>query len=122
MTQPDSDWLAEAPYPSDVRASLFGGKGSVEVWDLLARRPFPPFSAALACELEPGGSVGPHVQQRDPELILCAQGSGEIEVNGGARPFPAGEMAMLPHGCTLAIRNLSESAPLRYFIIKGRTG
>jgi quercetin dioxygenase-like cupin family protein len=120
MGASSEDWLAQSPYPSDLRSELFGGKETVEVWNLLAGRSFPPFSAALACELAPGGSVGPHQQQRDPELVLCAQGEGEIAVNGGARPFTPGEMALLPFGCTLAIRNASSDEPLRYFIIKAR--
>lgn len=116
-----TDWLSDAPYPSDVRHKLFDGEGSVEVWDLLARRPFEPFSAILACELTPGGSVGRHQQQRDPEIVLCGQGSGQIEVNGHERPFTPGELVLLPFGSTMAIRNSSTVEPLRYFIIKAQT-
>lgn len=120
MTTSNNGWLAEQPYPNDIRSALFGGKGSVGVWDLLAGRPFAPFSAALACELEAGGSVGRHMQQRDPELLLCAQGDGEILVDGKARPFTPGEVALLPHGSSLEIRNLTSDQPLRYFIIKAQ--
>ena len=121
MTTSNDDWLGEQPYPNDTRSELFGGKGSVGVWDLLAGRPFAPFSAALACELEAGGSVGRHLQQRDPELVLCAQGHGEILVDGKARPFTPGEVALLPHGSSLEIRNGANDRPLRYFIIKARS-
>lgn len=118
MSEQHGDWLSGAPYPNDTRRELFGGKGAVQVWDLLAGRPLAPFTAVLACELEAGGSVGRHFQQRDPEIILCAQGDGEIAIDGHPRPFPPGELAMLPQGSSMALRNLSETAPLRYFIIK----
>ena len=120
MTTPEADWLGDKPYPNDTRNELFGGRGSVQVWDLLAGRGFAPFSAVLACELSAAGSVGRHVQQRDPELVLCAQGCGEILVDGHARPFTPGELALLPHGSSLEIRNSSDT-PLRYFIIKAES-
>ena len=121
MSTPNDNWLRGQPYPNDTRAQLFGGQGTVRVWDLLAGRPLAPFSAALACALEAGGSVGPHVQQHDPELVLCAQGDGEILVDGHARPFTPGEIALLPQGCSLEIRNRANHQPLRYFIVKAHS-
>lgn len=104
--------------PHNERADLFGGAGAVRIWNLLGAGHAPPFSAVLRCELAPGGSVGPHRQQRDPELIVCLDGDGTITVDGQSAPFSAGRLAYLPLGGVLSLQNRSEAAPLRYLIVK----
>ncbi|MFT4978356.1 MAG: quercetin dioxygenase-like cupin family protein [Myxococcota bacterium] len=106
--------------PSSSQSDLFGGQGTVRVWDLLSGASPPPFSAVLRCELAPGASVGPHTQQRDPELVICLEGEGTISVNKQSAPFTPGRLAYLPHGSILAIDNSASDVPLRYFIIKAR--
>lgn len=96
--------------PHDCRQGLFGGKGAVRVWSLVGA-PLPPFSAVLACELEPAASVGVHVQEHDPELVICISGSGSVAVNGKSTPFGAGRVVELALGHTLAIVNDSDEAP-----------
>ncbi|MBX3270187.1 MAG: cupin domain-containing protein [Sandaracinaceae bacterium] len=103
--------------PGDARTALFGGEGTVTVYNLLTRAA-PPFSAVLACELEPGGSVGRHVQQRDPELVLGLEGDGEATVDDTPWPLGPGDLVYLAHGQVLSIANRSREAPLRYLIIK----
>lgn len=98
---------------------LFGGQGAVYVWNLLPA-PLDPFSAVLGCELEPGGSVGRHVQQRDPEIVVCIEGDGVATVGDVEHAMFPGSAVGLPHGQTLAIRNASAEVPLRYLIIKAR--
>jgi quercetin dioxygenase-like cupin family protein len=105
----------------DRRTTLFGGRGSVLVWDLLRGRTADPFSAVLACELEPRGSVGAHVQQRDPEIVLCLAGRGVAEVDGAPHPLAPGALVHLPLGKTLALRNESDE-PLFYLIVKAESG
>lgn len=100
------------------RESLFGGRGAVLVWDLLGGSPAPPFSAVLSCELDPGGSVGAHVQERDPEIVIGLEGDGEVEVSGRPRTLGPGDVVHLPLGGVLTIRNRSKAEPLRYLIIK----
>jgi quercetin dioxygenase-like cupin family protein len=102
---------------ADRRADLFGGSGVVCVWSLL-RGDAPPFSAVLACELAPGGNVGTHLQQRDREIVVCLAGEGTATVEGQAQPMRPGTVAYLPFGRSLAIRNDSSHAPLRYLIVK----
>ena len=101
-----------------AQSDLFGGKGTVLVWDLLGQTRIAPFEAVLACELEAGGSVGEHVQQAFPEIVICTEGVGEAHVDG--QPFEPrpGRVVPLPHGQTLRLTNLSASEPLRYLIIK----
>jgi quercetin dioxygenase-like cupin family protein len=120
----------ESGYPSrmsvtrggpDVRTALFGGTGNVKVSDLLGSRAAPPFSAVLFCELDPGGSVGTHQQQRDPELVLGLDGHGEATVQGDPEPLQPGSVVYLPLGATLSLRNLSTTEPLRYLIIKAES-
>jgi quercetin dioxygenase-like cupin family protein len=103
---------------TDVRTALFGGTGNVKVTDLIGPRATPPFSAVLFCELDPGGSVGAHQQQRDPELVLGIDGIGEATVAGNAEPLEPGSTIYVPFGATLSLKNLSPSEPLRYLIIK----
>jgi len=105
--------------PHAVREQLFGGQGAVRVWALTAQ-PAPPFTAVLACELDPNGSVGAHVQEQYPEIVIAISGSGSVRVNDVPAPFDAGQVVELAHGSTLAISNSSPTEPLRYLIIKAQ--
>jgi quercetin dioxygenase-like cupin family protein len=105
--------------PHDAREGLFGGHGRVLVWNLVPH-PQAPFAAVLACELEPGASVGAHVQEHFPELVIGVEGVGTVEVNGVASEFGAGRAVELPLGQTLAVQNDSATASLRYLIVKAR--
>lgn len=103
-----------------LRADLFGGSGGVKVWDLLAGASAEPFTAVLSCELAPGGVVGRHQQQAFPEIVLGVEGHGVANVDGVDRPLEPGDVVHLPLGSVLALRNHSDSHPLRYLIIKAR--
>lgn len=107
---------------ASVRMNLFGGHGEVRVWNLLADRPLPtkPFTAVLSCELEPGGTVGRHVQEHFPEIVIGLDGEGEATVDGQPYPLTTGEVVHLPLGAVLELRNRSEASPLRYLIVKAR--
>ena len=100
------------------RVDLFGGTGTVTIWNILKQNQ-DPFSAALWCELEVGGFVGPHLQQRDPEMVICLSGNGKATVNGVSHQLSTGELVVLPLGATLSIRNEGEE-PLTYLIIKAK--
>ncbi len=100
------------------RTDLFGGTGTVEIWNIMPKTGAPPFTAALWCRLEPGGDVGQHVQQAFPEAVICVRGVGQATVNEHAHPLTAGAMVYLPLGARLSLRNLSEDDPLEYLIIK----
>jgi hypothetical protein len=109
--------LFDKATPHDCRPRLFGGKGEVRVWSLLDA-PLLPFRAVLACELSPAASVGVHVQEQCPELVIGVSGVGSVAVNGVASRFGPGTVVELPLGHTLALENDSDHEPLRYFIIK----
>jgi uncharacterized cupin superfamily protein len=100
------------------REALFGGKGEVLVWDLLGAAALPPFTAVLACELAPGGSVGTHRQEQYPEIVVVTEGEGAAELDGAACAIGVGSLIALPLGSTLALTNRSETQPLRYLIVK----
>jgi quercetin dioxygenase-like cupin family protein len=102
---------------SFVRRDLFGGRGVVQVWDLLGGTPAPPFAAALGCELEPEGSVGPHRQQDYPEVVIGLSGQGQATVDGVPQRLGPGDVVYLPLGSTLALENLGDEV-LRYLIVK----
>lgn len=106
----------------DLREALFGGRGVVRVWNLLAdHKPAPkPFTAVLSCELDPAGSVGRHVQEHFPELVIGLEGTGEAGVDGQWQALEPGDVVHLPLGAVLELRNRSDSEPLRYLIIKAR--
>ena len=121
MTVPlvhDTD-LCDRNLPHAVRQELFGGQGAVRVWALTAT-PAPPFTAVLACELEPAGSVGAHVQEQYPEIVIGISGSGIVKVNDVPIAFSAGRVVELAQGHTLSISNGSSSESLRYLIIKAQ--
>ena len=103
--------------PHDVRQALFGGSGAVRVWSLVAG-PRAPFAAVLACELDPGGRVGAHVQQLHAEVVIVVEGEGRVSVNGAVALVGPGGVVELPLGETLALENGSNDRPLRYLIIK----
>jgi quercetin dioxygenase-like cupin family protein len=105
--------------PRFVRRDLFGGRGTVVVADLLGKQVLEPFRAVLGCELEPGGSVGPHVQQEHPEIVVGIAGEGTATVDGVVRRLASGDVIVLAHGSVLAIENPGEE-PLRYLIVKAR--
>ncbi|MFO0664063.1 MAG: cupin domain-containing protein [Polyangiaceae bacterium] len=102
-----------------MRTNLFGGQGEVRVWQLLGAV-VPPFDCALACELEPKGSVGTHVQQTSSELVFFLEGEGEVLVSKEVVSVGPGAIVGLLLGASLAIRNIGD-IPLRYLIIKAST-
>lgn len=106
--------------PPARREALFGGRGAVQVWSLLGTADAPPFSAVLACELDPGGSVGAHVQEQDPEIVIGLEGDGEARVDDRPLPLGPGDVVHLPLGAVLSLTNRSTETPLRYLIIKAR--
>jgi uncharacterized cupin superfamily protein len=91
----------------------------VLVWSLLAG-PAEPFTAVLSCELGPGGSVGDHVQQEFPEIVIGVSGDGTAVVDGAELPLRDGDVVSLPRGSVLSIVNQSATEPLRYLIVKAR--
>jgi len=103
------------------RRDLFGGHGEVTVTDCLQGRARPPFTAALQCTLEAGGTVGPHQQAHCPELVYVIDGSGEATVDGVAHPLQPGSLVYLPLGSVLALASHGD-APLRYLIVKAALG
>jgi len=108
-------WNREVPH--DVREGLFGGRGTVRVWDL-APSPIAPFAAVLACELEAAGSVGMHVQESCDEILVAIEGEGDVQASGRSERFRSGVVIELPVGEMLSISNTSREEPLRYLIVK----
>jgi quercetin dioxygenase-like cupin family protein len=108
-------WKRDEPH--DERSQLFGGRGIVRVWNALPR-PIVPFRVVLACELDPGASVGPHRQTQFAELVIVVSGSGRAWVGAQSRELASGVVIELPLGETLSLDNASQAEPLRYFIVK----
>jgi quercetin dioxygenase-like cupin family protein len=102
------------------RADLFGGSGTVDIYDLLEGRGMPPFAAVLSCELAPSGTVGAHRQEHCPELVIVLEGEGEATVNGRPQPLSPGSVVRLPLGSVLTLANHRDDAPLCYLIVKAR--
>src|SRR5690606_36144870 len=99
------------------RRDLFGGCGVVRMWDLLRRQRAGTFTAVLACELEPGGSVGKHVQEGCDEIVIILAGEGTAHVNDQVETLAPGHVVSLPCGATLALSNTGEQL-LEYVIVK----
>src|SRR5689334_18273855 len=108
--------------PSVAREALFGGNGTVKVWDLLGALQALPFSAILYCELEAGGAVGAHRQERDPEFVLALDGVARVTVGERMRALAAGQLVYLAQGEILALQNASNEQPFRYLIVKAKLG
>jgi mannose-6-phosphate isomerase-like protein (cupin superfamily) len=111
--------LWDRALPHARREALFGGRGAVRIWNLAAT-PVAPFTALLACELDPRGLVGAHVQEEYPEVVIVVEGRGEAKVAGEPITLAPGATVFLPLGETLALENASASEPLRYIIVKAR--
>lgn len=107
------------PARAVVRHALFGGTGSVRVWDLGAAP--PPFTAVLFCELDAGGRIGEHVQQTDQEVVIVVAGEAVLYVDGRPRACVPGDAVGLPLGSTLSIDNASPNVTVRYLIVKARS-
>jgi quercetin dioxygenase-like cupin family protein len=108
------------PARASVRHALFGGVGTVRVWDLGGAT--PPFTAVLLCELDPGGRVGEHVQQSDHEVVIVVAGEAVLAVDGRPHPAIPGTAVALPLGSTLSIDNASTTESVRYLIVKAKLG
>lgn len=103
----------------ETRSKLFGGEGAVRVENLHGTL-CAPFTAALHCDLSPGGSVGRHVQSDDDEIVIALAGDAVAYVNGAPRAMVPGAVVALPRGATLEIVNASVTDPFDYLIIKAR--
>ncbi len=101
-----------------VRHDLFGGRGAVQVSDLLGPRAAAPFEAVLACELDPNGEVGEHHQAGAHEIVVTIEGRGRITVDRDTTDVVAGTVVFVKLGSVLSIENVSSEAPLRYLIVK----
>jgi len=110
--------MAIARGTPSVRKDLFGGTGTVLVWDLLQPTAAPPFTAVLSCELAEGGRVGRHVQQLDAELVIGVSGCGEARVDDRPIAFGPGAVVYVPHGSRIELVNERDDAPLCYLIVK----
>ena len=91
--------------------------GEVRVWNLMDGS-LPPFECVLGCELDPGGTVGPHVQDRCTEIVIVTDGRGHARVGDQSIALSPGTVVKLPLGETLALRNGSDTDALRYLIVK----
>jgi quercetin dioxygenase-like cupin family protein len=102
----------------DVQKALFGGRGTVRVWNV-AEVP-PGFEVALRCELSARGSVGPHAQEHCDELVIGVSGRGTAKVDGLLHALEAGAVVPVPVGAVLELR--AGATKLRYLIVKARNG
>ena len=107
------------PQHASVRSNLFGGEGTVTTWSGLPPNA-APFSAAIWCELSPSGRIGAHRQQRDSEILIGVEGSGNIEVGQQRHVLKRGSVVYVPFGESLQIRNQSTTDPLTYVIVKAQ--
>ena len=101
--------------PDFTQTDLFGGRGTVSIWNL--NPALPPFSALLWCSLSAEGRVGPHRQQRDPEIVMCISGKGFIWIDKTKHEMLPMRAYPVPFGSILAIENRLEE-PLVYTITK----
>ena len=91
------------------------------MWSLLDQVP-APFDCVLGCELDPGGSVGAHVQEDCAEVVIVTEGQGDARVSGAAVALTPGVVVPLPLGASLELANASRTQPLRYLIVKALLG
>lgn len=118
MSEPPNPSPSNHPGRASVRHALFGGVGSVRIWDLGPAS--PPFTAILLCELDGGGRVGEHRQQSDHEVVVFVSGEAVAYVDGRPHACVGGTAIPLPLGATLSIDNASPTEPVRYVIVKAQ--
>lgn len=100
--------------------NLFGGQGDVTVFDLAAGAAPWPFTAVLSCKLAPLGTVGPHSQASESEIVIVTSGEGKALIDGVDHALSPGVVLGLPLGSVLALANTSCEHPLAYLIVKAR--
>lgn len=62
--------------------------------------------------------MGPHVQERDAEMVVILSGHGAASIEGVRHELSRGVCLGLGFGGTLALENSSQTEELEYLIIK----
>lgn len=103
--------------PTIIHENLFGGTGTVRVWNCSPMHNQKPFDVVLFCILDGFGSVGAHIQKSHQELVLCLSGEGVIHIGKEVFPFSFGQSYSIAENVRISIENKS-AEPLLYTITK----
>jgi mannose-6-phosphate isomerase-like protein (cupin superfamily) len=91
---------------SETRAEMGGGKGSVDVIQIMERDEFRGKGRLFARNiLKPGTSIGYHKHVGDFEVYFIARGEGIFNDNGTLVPVSAGDVGIIKNGQSHAIEN-----------------
>lgn len=112
--------LLKSQHPVVTRQDLFKGQGKVHVHHLGGAHDISPFTAVLACELDPQATVGAHLQPHYDELIMVINGIGTASINKQDYSLTAGTVLYLKQGSILAIHNHHAEERLCYWIVKAK--
>lgn len=91
---------------SELRHEMGGGKGSVEVIQIMEREEFQGKGRLFARNiLKPGTSIGMHKHTGDFEAYYIVRGEGVFNDNGTPVPIKAGDVGIIGEGESHAIEN-----------------
>jgi quercetin dioxygenase-like cupin family protein len=110
--------LLKSQHLAITRQDLFKGQGKVHISNLGGAHDISPFTAVLACELEPQATVGAHLQPHYDELIMVTHGVGTAYINQQDYSLNTGTVLYLKQGSVLAIHNHHTEERLCYWIVK----
>jgi len=90
----------------ETRSEMGGGKGSVDVIQIMERDEFRGKGRLFARNiLKPGTSIGYHKHIGDFEAYFIARGEGIFNDNGTLVPIKAGDVGIIKNGQSHAIEN-----------------
>ena len=94
---------------SETRSEMGGGKGSVDVIQIMERDEFRGKGRLFARNiLKPGTSIGYHKHTGDFEAYFIVRGEGIFNDNGTLVPISAGDVGIIKNGESHAIENTGE--------------
>ncbi len=94
----------------EVRETMMGGKGAVQITHLLQGDEFANKGRLFAkMVLKPGCSVGNHQHKGDFEAYYILKGEGVVDDNGILQPVTSGDLVYTQNGECHSIENTGDS-------------
>lgn len=98
-----------------VGPGMNGGTGTMR-----SRMHADRWGKAILCSIEPGGSIGPHVQATSVDVNYVASGYGMATCDGVEEPLRPGVCHICPQGSTHSITNTGDEDLVLFTVVAER--